>query len=116
MAEQQTAAIGHKRPVAISIICVIGFLGASVSFALVFSPMSHQIGAWYPPYLAACAVIGLACMFGLLMMRKWAVYAYTAVAAINQVVFVYKGVWNIWALVIPGVVIVVMFLYVKRMR
>ena len=94
-----------KRPTSITVICVIGFLGAIISAPLVFSPIAQQIGAWYPPYLGFSSIVGLVCMFGLWMMKKWAAYTYTGFVAINQIVLLAMGVWNIMALVIPAIVI-----------
>jgi hypothetical protein len=106
----------HKRPVAITIICIIGFIGAVLTVPLIFSQTASGIGPWYPPLLAVSAAIGLACMIGLWMMRKWAVYTYTAFAAINQVIMLATGIWNPIALIIPAIIIVIMFVYLSRMR
>jgi hypothetical protein len=37
-----------KRPISITIICVIGFLGALIGIPVIFSPIAQQIGPWYP--------------------------------------------------------------------
>ena len=105
-----------KRPIAITIICVISFIGALLAVPLIFSDVARGIGAWYPPMLGISSLIGLACTIGLWMMRKWAVYTYTAFAAINQVIMIVMGIWNPLALIIPGIVIVVMFIYISKMR
>ena len=94
-----------KRPASITVICVIGFIGVLITVLLIVSPIAQQVGSWYPPYLGFSAVIGLACMVGLWMMRKWAAYTYTGFVALNQVVLLAMGVWNIMALLIPAVVI-----------
>jgi hypothetical protein len=116
MDAEQPAAATAARPVAITVICVIGFLGVLVAVPLAFSQAARLVGAWYPPYLVATALVGLACMIGLWLMRKWAVYTYTALAVINQAVLVVMGGWNVFSLVIPAIVIIVMFMYVGRMR
>ncbi|VAW78349.1 hypothetical protein MNBD_GAMMA12-3786 [hydrothermal vent metagenome] len=95
----------EKRPTSITVICVIGFVGALITVPLIFSQIAQQIGAWYPPYLGFSAVIGLVCMIGLWMMKKWAAYTYTGFVALNQVILLAMGVWNIMALLIPTVVI-----------
>jgi hypothetical protein len=94
-----------KRPTSITVICIIGFIGALLTVPLIFSPLAQQVGAWYPPYLGFSAVVGLACMIGLWMMKKWSAYTYTGLVALNQVVMLAMGVWNIFALLIPAVVI-----------
>ena len=43
------------RPVAITIICVLGIVGAVFTIPMVFTSFARQIAAWYPPYLAFSA-------------------------------------------------------------
>jgi hypothetical protein len=118
MTEPAAPAVGSaaKRPVAITVICVIGFIGAAITVPLIFSVTARSIAPWYPPLVGVGAVIGLVCMIGLWVMRKWAVYAYTAFAAINQVILLATGLWNPLALILPGIVIGVMFIYLSKMQ
>lgn len=95
----------EARPTSITVICIIGFLGALITVPLIFSPIAGQIGSWYPPYLAFSAVVGLACMIGLWKMKKWAAFLYTGFMILNQIVLLSMGVWNIFALLIPAAVI-----------
>jgi hypothetical protein len=95
-----------RRPTSITVICIIGFIGALIAVPLMCSPMAEQIGSWYPLYLALSSVIGVVCMAGLWMMRKWAAYTYTGFVVLNQVVLLAKGAWNIMALIIPAIAIV----------
>jgi uncharacterized membrane protein (DUF2068 family) len=104
------------RPVAITIICVIGSIGALIILPLIFSSAVASIAPWYPVVLAASAVIGLACMVGLWQMRRWAVYVYTAMFAVVQLLFMATGLWTPRSLIIPAAVIVIMFIYLPRMR
>ena len=94
-----------KRPTSITVICIIGFIGVLITVPLIFSSIAQQVGSWYPPYLGFSSVLGLVCMVGLWMMKKWAAYTYTGFCALNQVVLLAMGVWNVLALVIPAVVI-----------
>ena len=98
-------AVAGSRPTSITVICIVGLIGAVVSVPLIFSPIAGAIGAWYPPYLALSSIIGSICMVGLWNMKKWAAYTYTGFVVLNQVVMLAMGVWNIFALLIPGVVI-----------
>jgi hypothetical protein len=104
------------RPDAITVICVLGIIGALFTIPLVFTDIARQIGAWYPPYLAFSAVIGGICMFGFWKMRRWAVFTYTAFYAINQMVLLLTGHWNVLAILLPGIVIAIGFAYLSRMR
>jgi hypothetical protein len=118
MTEEGVQAVGsaRKRPVAITVICVISFIGAAVAVPMIFSDTARSIAPWYPALRGFSAVIGLVCTIGLWMMRKWAVYTYTAFAAVNQVILLATGLWNPLALIIPAIVIVVMFIYVSKMQ
>lgn len=110
-----TAATG-ERPVAITIICILGFIGAALSIPAIFIEATSMVGAWYPPYVAFSAVVGLVCMIGLWKMMKWSVFAYTAFVILNQCVLMAMGFWSIFALLIPGVVIVIGFIYLPKMK
>jgi hypothetical protein len=104
-----------KRPTAITVICVIGFIGAVFTIPLIFSDIAGQIGSWYPPYLGLSAVLGLVCMIGLWKMKKWAAHTYTGFVALNQVVLLEMGVWTIMSLIIPGIVIGIALTHVDKM-
>ena len=104
-----------KRPIAITLICVLGFIGALFVFPSVFSQKASQIGSWFPPYLGLSGVIGFICMVGLWKMKKWAAYIYTIFVALNQVILLIMGVWNIMALLMPIIVIGISIYHINKM-
>jgi hypothetical protein len=55
-------------------------------------------------------------MVGLWMMRKWAVYTYTVFFVITQAIMISAGFFNPIGLIIPLIIIVIMFMYLSRMR
>lgn len=114
--QAQVAENPHKRPVAITIICILGFIGAALTLPALFIEQVRNIAPWYPVLLVASTAIGLACMIGLWMMRKWAVYTYTALTLVGQVILIMTGLWNVFSLIIPAIIIIVMFVYLPRMR
>ena len=103
------------RPVAITVICILGFIGAALAIPLIFSEAARGIGPWYPPYLGFTTVVGLICMIGLWKMKKWAVFLYTAIVAVNQVILFSMGLWNPFALILPAIVIAIAFAYISKM-
>jgi hypothetical protein len=111
-----TQPVQAGRPVPITAICVIGVIGALGSIFLMFSSAVQNLPNWYPALLGVSALIGLACMIGLWMMRKWAVYAYTALFVVNHVILLASGLWMPMAFVVPLVIVIVMFVYLSRMR
>lgn len=104
-----------KRPIIITVICVLGVIGGLMTVPLIFSPIARGIGAWYPPFLALSAVIGLICMIGLWQMKKWAAYTYTGFAACGQVAMLVMGIWSISSLLIPGIIVVIVLANVSKM-
>jgi len=108
-----------KRPAVITVICVLGFVGALFTIptymAVALLPLGQEFGSWYLLYLGLSTIIGLACMIGLWRMKRWAGYTYTAFAAINQVVLLAVGAWTVVALVVPAVVVFVALKYSPRM-
>lgn len=106
----------NERPLAITIVCIIGFLGALVAVPLIFSDLAKSIGSWYPFYLAISSIIGLACFVGFWKMKKLAVFIYIGFVGLNQIILLVTGNWNIGALLIPGVIISIALYYSKKMK
>lgn len=104
-----------KRPTVITVICIMGFIGAVFTIPLIFSRTAERIGDWYPPYLGFSSIIGLICMIGLWQMKKWAAYTYTGFAILNQFVLLVMGVWNIMALIIPAIIIGIIMAHFEEM-
>ncbi|RYU96487.1 hypothetical protein [Emticicia agri] len=103
------------RPAAITAICTIGFVGVALVIPLIFSSIALKIGNWYPPYLAFSSIAGFACLWGFWTMKKWGVYAYTVLVLANQVVLLSTGLWSLFSILIPAIVIGVGFTHLKKM-
>ena len=76
-----------KRPLIITIICVLGLIYAASSIPEIFSDNAVQFGAWYPSYIVLITIIDIACMIGLWHMKKWSVIVYTIKTGVAQTVF-----------------------------
>jgi hypothetical protein len=72
-----------ERPLAITVICILGFIGAGLSIPKVFSDIAKQIGNWFPHYSGSITAISLFCMIGLWFTKKWAIYAYICLVPFN---------------------------------
>lgn len=105
-----------KRPVTITIVCILGFVGALISVALVFSDTAKSIGAWYPFYLAVATVTGLVCFVGFWQMKRIAVFIYAGLVGLNQVIMLATGIWSFGALIYPGIIVALTFYYSKKMK
>jgi uncharacterized protein (DUF983 family) len=105
----------QQRPPAVTIICILGFIGVFFLIPKVFSSVARDISAWYPFYLAFAAVAGLICNIGFWKMKKWGFYGYVAFVALNQVVTYSTGTWLPMALIAPAIIIAILAYYFRRM-
>jgi fatty acid desaturase len=69
---QAEAAIDpHERPTAITIICIIGFIGAALAVPAFFMVAMGSLPPWYPVWLGISTVIGLATLIGLVHLHRF---------------------------------------------
>jgi hypothetical protein len=115
MSMQASAMASGQRPVAITVICVLSAIGIVLSIPVLFTDVAWQIAAWYPIYIGISAIIGAVCTYGLWTMKKWALYLYTALFVLNQIILLMLGVWSIIALIIPLIVVAICWAYQARM-
>ncbi len=102
-----------KRPTAITIICVLGFIGALLSIPVIIASFLFSFG--YALFLGALTIGGFVCMVGLWKMKKWAAYGYTAMVTVNQIILLVMGTWTFLGLLIPGIVIFIALSNVSNM-
>jgi hypothetical protein len=106
---------GTQRPVAITVICILGFIGAALSIPLIFSSAASSVGGWYPPLLGLSAVVGLICMIGLWKMKKWAVFLYAAMVVVIQIVLFSMHLWTPFSLLFPVIIVAIGFANLSKM-
>ncbi len=105
----------QKRPFIITLICIGSFIGVYGAMTGVFFEAFRGMASWYPPYVIASGLVGLAAFIGLWLMKRWGVMLYTFLVAVNQLVLLLGGLWTPSALLIPLMVIFIGFFYYKRM-
>ncbi|HAS40825.1 MAG TPA: hypothetical protein DCS93_10115 [Microscillaceae bacterium] len=105
-----------QRPIIITIICILGFLGLLTLIPILYSPLSLKVGSWYRPYLIFSGLVGLVCLLGLWRMRQWAPTAYALYVIVGLIVSLYHNVWSAQSIIIPLLVCVVAFAYGNRMN
>ena len=114
-----SAKVLNARPAAITVICCLGFLGALLSFVTLVThgDAIRELNPAYPPIIAFNALVVCVCMFGLFKMRRWALYIYTALCVIGEIVLLAMGGHlNIFAIALRCVVIAIGFAYWSRMK
>ena len=106
----------NKRPFLISALCVLSFIGAILVVPMAMSEEAKKIRVWYPHLLIISGVIGLICNIGIWKMKKWAVYGYIILTSVVQIIFISTGLWTVPSLIVPGLYILMIILYFKRMN
>jgi len=104
----------NERPTSITVICVLMGIGAVLTLPIVFLA-SSKLPAWYTPFVLLSAAVGVACLIGLWTMKKWAVFLYTGMTALGQVVMIASGMWTPMSIIIPAIVIGIMFSNLSKM-
>ena len=106
------------RPIAITIICVVMAIFLVLGLiGLIFASSALLVfGVGYFIYSIAMFAVSVACVYGLWMMKKWALYLYTAAFIVGQIVtYMVAGTISLIGLVIPLVILAVCWMYQARM-
>jgi hypothetical protein len=97
-----------KRPYSITLICYFGVFYLGFIFWNTFNPSFsltvQRLGLGLTIYFLISALALFLGVIGLWLMKKWGLYAFAAVLAINQVIAVISGRWNFGPLLILAIV------------
>jgi hypothetical protein len=106
----------NKRPVIITVICIIGFIGALLSIPILFTHFASDVGAWYPPFLGLSSIVGIISFIGLWRMRLWGLYLYLVMFVVAQVVLIATHLWSPAAPILPIIILIIGFSFRSRMQ
>jgi len=105
-----------NRPAAITFACTAGFVWAALSIPLIFFSSTKTIGTWYPPYLAFTVLASFASVYGIWILKRWGFYGYITFNVINQIVLISMGMWTLFSILIPAIVIGVSYKHLKELN
>ncbi len=106
--------VERKRPIIISIFCVIGFIGVASAPIIAMTDDAKRVGDWYPVYLLFGAVAYLFAYVGLWMMKSWSPIVLVLMFLVNQAVLYGMGLWT--PISLGNVLVVAVALsYMKKM-
>jgi hypothetical protein len=103
--------------VAITVICILSIIGLVLGvIGLVAGAAAiSALGVWFLIYQAIALAVGAVCTYGLWMMKKWALYLYTALFVVAQAIGLLIGGFSLIGLVIPLIVLAICWAYQGRM-
>lgn len=89
-----------RRPTVITVICVLGFVGAPfIAFNLI-TALARPTRSPFHFYYAGVVAVNLLAFVGIWRMRKWGVILYALTAAVNAVLL-----WQVWGYPPGGVLV-----------
>lgn len=106
----------ERRPVAITVICIVNVLASIFLLPFLFTVTIRQTGCWYHWYMAVGGLLGLIVTLGLWKMKRWAFFCYLAYGVFDQAGLLAKGIWSAASLVVPLIFIGIVALYYKQLR
>ncbi|MBI4932187.1 MAG: hypothetical protein HY841_15620 [Bacteroidetes bacterium] len=68
--------IVRKRPIILTIICIIGILWSLLNFIFVFSPFIKKISDWAPAIYGIIVAIQFISFIGIWHMKRWGVHLF----------------------------------------
>ncbi len=100
-----------RRPsISLTLACAVGFLASLQAFAFSFGPDYRKLGASVgAPWLSAFSLASsLPAIFFLVTlwwwMRRWALWGFLAVAAVQSVAWAHLGWWRPTMLLVPALI------------
>jgi hypothetical protein len=115
-------ALRPERPLIITIICILGFIGSAAGFlvgiialiggSLILGGFGMILGI----LILAIMLLNFWPLIGLWNMQKWGVIWYTVLTVISLVFSLINGTFSWWTLLINIAVIAICFSYYKQMQ
>lgn len=107
-----------KRPVLLTVVCILGYTWFVFTLPTVFSPSVKKMGDWVPALFGLVAACNFISYVGVWHMKKWGVQLHIAVFFVKQILFVLLGDFGIPAII--GVLFSIFFItsmlvFYKRM-
>lgn len=75
--------VAKVRPTSITVICILMALGLIYALVQLFTSQSQALGGWYVAMQVFSLVVGVTCLIGFDLMKKWGVVLYTIVTVID---------------------------------
>ena len=103
--ELQAPELGDKkRPVFVTIMCVIFMLGSITALATINSESNLAMASWYPYLNGSYAVLQLCFVIGMWKMKTWSVWCFIGLVAVNLIIHAIFFAVPLFAIVIWAVI------------
>lgn len=79
----------RKRPVLLSIVCILGFIWIVFSFPAVFSPSVKKLGDWYPALFGLIVAASFISYIGVWYMKRWGVNLFIITFFVKEIILIF---------------------------
>ena len=104
-----------KRPLSISIICIIGFLMFVMALPLLYESYVMKVNNSLLAYYSTTIFLSFIAIIGIWKMKRFYLFMYTSIFIVNQLVLIVLNVFDVYQSLIPAIIIIVGFLNLKKM-
>jgi len=110
-----------KRPVIISILCVLGWIMVILNFLIAFSPSIKKIGPLYPALYSLVMCFQFIAFVGLWYMKRWGLELFISSFFAKCILSVMMGDFSnpggmfLFSFVVSVIIIIVILFYYRRM-
>ncbi|MBN8703086.1 MAG: hypothetical protein J0M08_08475 [Bacteroidetes bacterium] len=106
-----------KRPLLISIACIIGYIWVVFMFPSIFSPAIKRMGSWIPALYGLVTALTFIAFVGIWHMKRWGVELFLANTLLKVCVeLIFKDEIGIAGLSLSLILLAVFIVYYKRMN
>lgn len=107
--------VTRKRPVLLTIVCILGFIWIVFSFPGVFSPSVKRLGDWYPALFGILASLNFISFIGVWYMKRWGVNLYVITFFAKEMILVIVDDLSYAGIIFSLFFIFSMMFFYKRM-
>ena len=105
----------RKRPVLITIVCIIGFIWIVYSLPAVFSPSVKKLGDWYPAIFGLIVACSFISYIGVWNMKRWGCNLFIITFFSKEILLIIINDVNYVGIIVSVFIISAMVAYYKRM-
>ncbi|HVA97809.1 MAG TPA: hypothetical protein VNG53_02860 [Bacteroidia bacterium] len=104
-----------KRPILLSIVCIISYAWIAVAFPSIFSPAVKKISEWLPAVLGIILAANFMSIVGIWHFKQWGVEMYVISFFAKQIVYILIDDISIISICLSAVFIICFLIYYKQM-
>jgi hypothetical protein len=105
----------RKRPVLLTIVCILGFIWIVFSLPAVFSPSIKKMGDWYPALFGLIVAASFISYIGVWHMKRWGASLFAITFFIKEVLLVLINDMSYIGIIFSIFFISSMMVFYKRM-